>query len=303
MLYFKRLVIPDSGMKRRSFSPRLKVAVLATLLPLAANADQSPGLKNVPDGSLNPTLRAGSLLSADKPRARFDITLNSLAVTPVDEESPLAGNALQVYGGLAEQTQSETGQQAPADQSARLSNILGFSWQHRLDSKDSLALSAEYGQNVRPNQFAQDTLESRAMVSWTRQWGMQSQPSLTGSVFVGDEMARDESYRQLGRRYMGFAVGGQMTLAKSHTPYLAYQLRRSYYDGENGGLRFGGLYDDSLPSSRPDDRSLFTAGYRWQASRSLSLQAEASYGLNSDGQDLYNQERTRLFFGTRFDFR
>jgi hypothetical protein len=102
---------------------------------------------------------------------------------------------------------------------------------------------------------------------------------------------------------MGFAVGGQMTLAKSHTPYLAYQLRRSYYDGENGGLRFGGLYDDSLPSSRPDDRSLFTAGYRWQASRSLSLQAEASYGLNSDGQDLYNQERTRLFFGTRFDFR
>lgn len=289
-------------MKRRTITSGLTAAVLATLLPLAAQAEQSPWLKDFPGTGVTPALRTGSLLSADKPRVRFDITLNSLAATPAVEESPV-GNAWQVYGGLAERAEPEIALPVP-EQAARRSDILGFTWQHRLDAQDQFAVSAEYGQNVRPNQFTQDTLESRAVLSWTRQWGTQSQPILTGSVFVGDETAREESYRQLGRRYLGFAVGGQMTLARAHTPYLAYQLRRSYYGVENGSVvRSGSLFEESPLSARTDDRSQLTAGYRWQASRSLSLQAEASYGLNSDGQDLYNPERTRLFFGTRFDFR
>jgi hypothetical protein len=291
-------------MKRRTFSSSLTAAVTAALLPLAVNADPSPWFNDLPDSGLSPALRAGSLLSADKPRARFDITLNSLTVAPAGEQAPVV-TAWQVYGGRTERVvPPENDLAAVADQNSRLSSILGFSWQHRLDSADRLALSAEYGQNVRPNQFAQETQESRAVLSWTRQWGTQLQPSLTGSVFVGDESARDESFRQLGRRYLGFALGGQMTLANAHTPYLAYQLRRSYYDADNGGsVRPGGGVEESLLAPRTDDRSLLTAGYRWQASRSLSLQAEASYGLNSDGQDLYNPERTRVFFGTRFDFR
>jgi hypothetical protein len=269
---------------------------------VAANAEQSPWLKELPGITTTPTQRTGSLLSADKSRVHFDITLSSLASTPAAEEST-ASSALQVYGGLGERATPEISLPA-AEQGVRRSDVLGLSWQHRLDARDQFAVSAEYGQNVRPNQFAQDTLESRAVLSWTRQWGAQMQPSLTGSVFLGDESARDESYRQLGRRYLGFAVGGQMTLANAHTPYLAYQLRRSYYDVENGGaVRSGSLFEESPQSARTDNRSLLTAGYRWQASRSFSLQAEASYGLNSDGQDLYNPERTRLFFGTRFDFR
>jgi hypothetical protein len=289
-------------MKPRNISPGLTVAVLAALIPLAANAEQSQWLNDHPVYGVIPTQRTGSLLSADKPRVRFDIPLNSLADTPAVEEPP-AGSTWKVYGGLAERAEPEIALPAP-EQAVRRSDILGFTWQHRLDAKDYFAVSAEYGQNVRPNQFAQDTLESRAVLSWTRQWGTQLQPSLTGSVFVGDESARDETYRQLGRRYLGFAVGGQMTLANAHTPYLAYQLRRSYYDVENGGaVRSGSLFEESPQSARTDNRSLLTAGYRWQASRSFSLQAEASYGLNSDGQDLYNPERTRLFFGTRFDFR
>jgi hypothetical protein len=290
-------------MKRRIISPCLTVAVLAALLPFAVNAEKSQWLKDQPGYGAGPTLRTGSLLSADKPRVRFDINLSSLAATHAVEESP-SGNALQVYGGLGERAEPVIALPAP-EQVVRHSDILGFSWQHRMDGRDRFAVSAEYGQNVRPNQFAQDTLESRAVLSWTRQWGTQMQPSLTGSVFVGDESARDESFRQLGRRYLGFAVGGQMTLANSHTPYLAYQLRRSYYDFENGGgvVRSGSMLEESTLLPRTDDRSLLTAGYRWQAGRSLSLQAEASYGLNSDGQDLYNPERTRLFFGTRFDFR
>jgi hypothetical protein len=290
---------------RRATILMLSSATLIAGLPLAVGAE-TPSTDGVApsSASLQPPsegFRAGSLLSADQPGVRFGITLKSLSVD--GGESDVVTRSWQVYGATRELAVPAV--ELPGyEQPVRRSNVLGLAWQHSLDAQDRVALSAEHGANVSPNQFSQDTLESRAVLSWTHHWGTNLHPSLTGSVFLGDEMARDESFRQLGRRYMGFAVGGQLTLAKTHTPYLAYQLRRSYYDPDNTNTpRALAVFEDFLLSTRYDNRSLLTAGYRWQAGPHLSLQAEASYGLNTDGQDLYNPERTRLFLGTRFDFR
>jgi hypothetical protein len=148
-----------------------------------------------------------------------------------------------------------------------------------------------------------DTLDTRATVSWTREltlWGWR--PNIVGGVFLGEEAMRDDTARGMGRRYYGFTVGGELRLMQSHTPYVSFRMERSLYDLSDGGV------DSSLPSfvHAVDDFSRLAAGWRWEIQRGWSLQAEASYGfdMNRDSDPLgLERERSRVFFGTRFDFR
>jgi hypothetical protein len=180
-------------------------------------------------------------------------------------------------------------------------NAFGLKWHHHLDSMNSFAVSAEYGEGtaIYPSYPSSlDTLDTRAAFSWTSELpAYSSKPNITGSVFVGDETARDEIYRHLGRRYYGFTVGGSMTLFDSHTPYVSFKMQKSLYDTTD---------DPLFISPRSGDRSLLSAGWKWQVQRDFSLQAEASYGLNiatTPALDPYPLERSRIFFGTKYDFK
>ena len=281
-------------MNRHRLFFALTVALLGGVAPAALGAvalagkftwfDEQPGQR--------PVQGTGALLRADAARVHFDIPLQSL-IPNEGETQPSSGEP--AWGTL--RLYRIQGDALSADTDPRRTTAVGVNWQHRLFPQDRISLSAETGENLSANSLAQDTFESRAAISWMREWNLRWRPSLTGSMFIGDESARSDAYRhQLGRRYVGLSVGGQINLGRDHTPYVNYQLRRSYYGVESG-------VDDGLLPPRTDDRSLLTAGWRWQATRQLSLKAEASFGLNSDGLDLYNQERARVFLGTRFDFR
>jgi hypothetical protein len=241
---------------------------------------------------------AGLSARSSLPKSSFGIKLLSIAGQDarddVDVADEAAGsNVLRLYGDVATPTAVAPSTDGP-DQYRPLASSFGVSWEHRLSARDSLSLAAEYGAGV-SGHARPDTADARTGVSWTSGWGGGFRPSLTGSVFVGDETARDETLRYLERRYVGLSVGGQLNVFRDHTPYVALQYRRSYYDGSN--------INETLPlGPRTDDRSLFSAGWRWQVQPSMSLEAGASFGLNSSGQDLYNNERSRVFFGTRFDF-
>lgn len=178
---------------------------------------------------------------------------------------------------------------------SRLSGF-GVRWQHRVDSGNTVALAAGYNEFVWAAQPTRnhDMLDTRAALSWTTTGNGELRPGLTSSVFVGDESARDDSTRRFGGRYYGFSVGGKLTVAQDHTPYLSYRLRRNYYSA-----------DDSMYALLPyEDHALVSAGWKWQVQSNWSLQAEASYGLNGQAVDPYAPlDRSRFFFGTRFDFR
>lgn len=174
-------------------------------------------------------------------------------------------------------------------------NVFGVSWQHRLNPMNILAVSAEYGEGTIAYPQPLDTLDTRAAFSWTSHLPSSVKPSITGSVFLGDEMAREEIYRHFDRRYYGFSVGGSLTLFQSHTPYLSFKMQRSVYDAADESL---------LTAPRRGDLSLLSAGWKWQVQRDISLQAEASYGLGeTPSLDPYSLERSRILFGTRFDFK
>ena len=209
-----------------------------------------------------------------------------------DSEARAAVDTLRVFGAVehdfprdvASFHSTETRAQGLVGYRARQ---FGIAWQHRLDGMNHFTVSA--GHAVTPL-FASgpELADTRTTVSLTSRWQAAYRPRITGSVFVGGESALPESYRVLGRGYYGFAVGGELTLSRAHTPYVSFQTQR--------GLSAG---DDALD----DDRSQIAAGWKWQAQRHLSLQAEASVGYNGSRLRLQDPERARVFFGTRFDFR
>lgn len=178
----------------------------------------------------------------------------------------------------------------------------GIKLRHRVDASNTVALSAGYSEvpwgSQTPSGTQQigpslDVLDTRAALSWTSTWSGGLRPGMTGSVFVGDESARDDAYQRLGRRYYGFSVGGELRVAQDHTPYFSYRLRRNFYSPD----------DPNYLASPYDDRSQIAAGWKWQVQPNWSLQAEARYGLNGANLDPYSPDRSRIFFGTRFDFR
>ena len=237
---------------------------------------------------------------------------------PANAPAPVAdASAFRLYGEVESPRAGNGSFAALQDTSPGRVNVFGVSWQHRLNAMNTLALSAEYGEStvVTPggvteygagtaaSPLAAETFDTRAALSWTSRLPLAASPSITGSVYLGDEMAREENFRYRGRRYYGFTVGGSLTLFQSHTPYVSFKLQRSLYEP---------VATDPLTTTaatvtpRSGDRSLLSAGWKWQAGRDFSLQAEASYGLgeaSSTSLDPYSLERSRILFGTRFGFK
>ncbi len=253
-----------------------------------------------------------------KPSDYSTFGVRLLASAEETTPAPVAdSSAFRLYGEVESPRAGNGSFAALQDVSPGRVNVFGVSWQHRLNAMNTLALSAEYGEStvVTPGGVAEygvgaaasplaaETFDTRAAFSWTSRLPLAASPSITGSVYLGDEMAREENFRYLGRRYYGFTVGGSLTLFQSHTPYVSFKLQRSLYEP---------VATDPLTTTtatvapRSGDRSLLSAGWKWQAGRDFSLQAEASYGLgeaSSTSLDPYSLERSRILFGTRFGFK
>lgn len=180
----------------------------------------------------------------------------------------------------------------PSD--SRLSGF-GVKWQHRLDAINTISISAGYRETPWSTELPNvEVLDTRATVSWRGTWSGTWQPGLTGSIFIGDEDVREERYHELGRRYYGFALGGELRVAQHHTPYFSYRLQRNLYAPVDPEFALSQDYEEY---------SQILAGWKWQLQPNWSLHAEAQYGVNGTQLDPYSPDRSRIFFGTRFDFR
>lgn len=173
--------------------------------------------------------------------------------------------------------------------------LLAVKWQHRLNEGEghSLTFSAGYGDDVYLEETEYESVSTMAELSWAGKGAGRLHPSLTGSLFVGDADTRDDAYQHLDHKYFGFALGGRVTLAEKHSPYVSFKMLRSDYDS--------GTVEDPLASS--PEISRLTAGWDWQVRPNWRLRAEADYTLDNFSLDLDRYDRSRVFFSTRFDFR
>lgn len=287
----------------RRIAASIGPAVLALAIPLAGQAaGKFSWFDDAPARDALGLPRAPAALKPDAPIAFGVDAYKSLAI---QREMDAEADVVRVYGEFERLPSTwqtpiaalnrDTGAEPLLHQYDSRLRGFGVRWQHRFDAANTVALAAGY------NEFAyateptrtQDMLDTRAALSWTTTGTGELRPGLTSSVFFGDETTRDDNTRRYGSRYYGFSVGGKLTVAQDHTPYLSYRLRRNYYS------------DDAMYSLIPyEDHALVSAGWKWQVQSNWSLQAEASYGLNGQAVDPYAPlDRSRFFFGTRFDFR
>ena len=216
-------------------------------------------------------------------------------------ETRFEPNAFYLYGEVGEERAAQF--LAPSmsvddigtagNDSQRLS-VVAAKWQRRLSEIHSFSLAASYAETPSAVQSIPELLDTRAALSWTSKWGDGMRPGITGSVFVGDETLRDPAYHQVGRRYFGFSLAGELSFFRDHTQYLSYRAQRYLYTD-----------NEEIPYAlnRLDEGALVAAGWRWQVQRNWSVHAEANFGLNGANQDLLYPQHNRVIFGTRFDFR
>lgn len=291
----------------------LTAAGLACLLPAAQGAGKFSWFDEMPARDSLGLVRTPLLLLEKDTRVTFGVgAFESLASNPLVDgleahEVTYPGDGLRLYGEIDRKADllyaplaniDRVGGHAPGLFESHSNRLAGFgvNWQHRLDASNSLALSAGYSESAweyRPA-LNLDVYDTRAALSWTSIGSGSFRPGFTGSVFVGDENVRDEAYQRLGRRYYGFSVGGQVTVFQEHTPYLFFRHRRNFESAFDDPATL--LYGE-------EERSLLSAGWRWEVQPNWSLQAEAIYGLGGSAVDPYAPDRSRFFFGTRFDFR
>lgn len=172
-------------------------------------------------------------------------------------------------------------------------DALGLEWNRRVDADNRFTVAAQRGGYALDDQTNADVASVQALLAWTRDVGGPDTAQVTGSVFLGDDSAKNESYRSLGRRFYGLTLEGRMNLFAHHTPYTSLQLKRSDYNG-----------DKTLSlAPRREDYARLAAGWEWQILPNWGLRAEANYSLNNSTVDTYQYDRSQLFLTTRFDFR
>lgn len=178
----------------------------------------------------------------------------------------------------------------------RSRNALGVKWRHRFGESSHLTVGAQYGQSqatALENAGSAVSSSKLATVSWTSSWAGEGERAITGSLFIGDEQAKNSDSVDANRQVYGLSVGGKWALSETHTPFVSYRYQAG----------FGGDAYHASNLFEFDNATHLSAGWNWKVSSNWSIQAEADFSYLEPTLDLFDVSNTRLFFKTRYDFR
>jgi len=180
-----------------------------------------------------------------------------------------------------------------ADDGLRRLDAYGLEWRRKFGVTQELALAARRGEYGALDGSARDSSGNVAQLAWSSAFAGSYQPRVIGSLFLGDETAKDKGPKWFGRKYYGLSLDGRFTAFDKHTPYASLHLQRSDY----------GAVEALALLSRREDYSRLAAGWNWQVRPNWGLRAEANYVLSTSGLPVYDYERSQVLFSTRFDFK
>lgn len=165
----------------------------------------------------------------------------------------------------------------------------GIKWRHRFEDTGSLTVMARYGK-VETNLFDEGSLDAAnrlASVSWTSGF---TSSGVTGGFYIGDEQMREAEYADSARTIYGFTVGGHWLLGRDHTPYISLRYQNSDQAAVSGLTDY-------------DKYTRISAGWNWQIRPNWRVRAEANFTYDQPRWNLFDFDRTRIQFSTRFDIR
>jgi tetratricopeptide (TPR) repeat protein len=115
---------------------------------------------------------------------------------------------------------------------------------------------------------------------------------LSGSIYLGNESARQTAGDSNGRRHHGVRLGAQWNGIPAHTPYATINWQRSNYDAPN----------PVFLSTRREDFSELKLGWSWRPQPQWNITAEASLMDNDANIALYEYRRRQFSVGVRYQF-
>ena len=220
-------------------------------------------------------------------------TLQLIGRTEMDLVRSFAGETLE-WGNnrFAVPLQQETWRLD--SQRSLLVNALAIEWQHNMNASNFLTLSARHGDSLYSDAELPGTSGTAATLSWSTLFGGDSR--VIGSLYAGDEVAKERSNGNTDRRYYGLHVEGRYGLWRDHAPFASLKWQRSNYETQGNTGTANSLL-------RRESFSYLGAGWNWQVSPSWDVRAEANYSLADDSAEAVEFDRTQLYFSTRYGFR
>jgi len=169
----------------------------------------------------------------------------------------------------------------------------GLAWQYALGADGRLELAATYA-DYRYDQFGTRDIDGLTVsLGWRQVFNLTGRPQLQLSAYHGDERAKDSLFDYFGRDVLGAQLRGDMNVAVRHFPYFQFRWQTSEYQG----------LDPIYAVSREDSYLRVGLGWRYRLQPRLYLGIEADYTKNQSSILLYEFERTRAYFTTRYEWR
>jgi len=173
------------------------------------------------------------------------------------------------------------------------SRALSIHWQHRADTDRYTVTARRESANTTDLQPA---TASGLTASFAWQHLLNADTLFTSRLLMGDEENRTPQTGQWARRYYGMEFEGRYQLWPQHTPFATFSWQRSGYDALDPASGFNA-------NGRWENRSQFSAGWRYQPLPNWDFRAEAKLRFSEDAIDPSDNDRSQLYFSTQYGFR
>lgn len=164
-------------------------------------------------------------------------------------------------------------------------------WIRPVSAQDWISAYGQVGRLAYSGQSSRDMDSVLLGGGWTHVFSAYSGLLSLGAYYGNDDARRDNG-KFNGRDYYGVSLDLRWNPFPRHTPYITLIAQKTDYDAPH----------PDFAQTRRDHLYQATLGWRWQAEAAWSFNAEARYNHNNSNIPLFDNDRTLLTLGARYDF-
>jgi hypothetical protein len=182
------------------------------------------------------------------------------------------------------------GQDFQVDHTAfRRTNGVVAQWQHAYSEYDQASVFAQIASLAYPDQPTRDARRRIFGVAFGHGWNMPNKPVVFGSLYTGNEKAKDSADEDLGHKPVGLRFGGQMSMSPAATLWGLLSYERRVY----------GADDRFFLVTRRDKQADLRLGVDYTFRPGWLLVPQVSYTNNQSNIDLNKYNRSVVSVAVR----
>lgn len=165
-------------------------------------------------------------------------------------------------------------------------------WQHSYSEYSQVSLFAQAANLEYPTQSPRDARRTIGGVAFGYGWDTPSKPIVFGSLYGGNEKAKDADFQNLGHKPVGARLGGQVSMTDRMALFGLVNYERRVY----------GADDPFFLVTRRDKQADVRLGVNYALGAGWLLVPQASYTNNQSNIDLNKYDRTVVSLSVRWTF-